>query len=131
MSTTLQLLAVAADTDHPMRAVGFTIGRLLTVSAAIWAIVHYVRKPRRRPPAPRPVMPPQHPHQSWQPPRHPPHGWGPPPVPSPHYPPFGPAPFAPATPTPAHWALPAHPPTAPTPRYGWPAAAHDPNSGNA
>ena len=131
MSTALQLLAAAADTDHPMRAVGFTISRLLTVGAAIWAIVHCARTPRRRPPTQR-----SRDANTARPPE-----------------------LATTTPAPARVgtaarpisALPAlrastiragradtrplgatgPPQTAPTPGHGWPAAAHGPDSGNA
>ncbi|MEW5811471.1 MAG: hypothetical protein AB1925_18675 [Actinomycetota bacterium] len=126
MSTTLRLLAAAGNTDY---SVGFAFGRLLVIGAVVWAIAHYVRNARR--PPTQPLMPPQHPHQSWTPPHYPQHGWGPPPAPAPHHPPFGQAPYGSPAPTPAHWASPAHPPTAPPPAHEWPSRAEGYDGGGA
>jgi hypothetical protein len=110
MSDTLQLIQAAADPDHPMRTVGYVIGRLISFGFAIWGIVGLVRhytssrdhQPptthapavRHRPP-PGPVWPAQ--YYGAIPPRVPPH-YGQHPAPPPAYRPSGHGPVHPAPP---------------------------------
>ena len=128
MSTALKLLATARHTDY---SVGFAFGRLLVIGAVVWAIVHYVRK-ARRPPTQPPVLSQQQPQHGWTPTNYPLPGWGHPPAPAPYSSQFGPAPYGPPTPTPAHWTPPAYPPAAaPAPEYGWPPSPHGHARGSA
>jgi hypothetical protein len=69
MTTTHHLILAAAESSHPMRAVGYVGAQITIVGLATWAIIRGVLRVRRNPPVRHgypPAAPPVwHPQYGW------------------------------------------------------------------